>query len=375
MFRLLLLSALLWVSVASAAGLDTLRSSAKAARESSNQIRSEQMQKRQELNQVSARIEALKSQSKGKLLPGGELDVALKRSQELSGALSNLAQSASQQEQVLESANLSLLKALSDELSALRAEFDRQTDRGARSQTLARMKAVRAEREQVRAQIPASKVPALSALEPSVSDDPEELLEQADRIRDDEDKVRKELKALEARIAEAKAERELDAHVRQFLGDESLFDDQDRRLRVRKETFQPGTNSPQAAFEADTASKTAGQPNARGTEGATAGSPQGAGSNFNSNPSSDSFNAPGAPGSGAGGPPPGSGPNSTGSSPSTRVTSGSDARPLVGSGYARGGGDDDDLEELEVQRRKLSGLAEQLKSKAKELDQKASTLK
>jgi hypothetical protein len=67
-------------------------------------------------------------------------------------------------------------------------------------------------------------------------------------------------------------------------------------------------------------------------------------------------------------------PPATPGAPGTKVTSGSDARPIVG-GQRIAGGDDDDLEELEVQRLKLQGLAGQLQQKAAELEKKAAQLK
>src|SRR5438132_790421 len=84
---------------------------------------------------------------------------------------------------------------------ARRGDFDRQTDRAARTRLIGQMRGLRAEREQVRAALPAAKLPALEAVRPS--DDPEDLLEQADLLKDNEDKVRKQLQTLEQRIAEA----------------------------------------------------------------------------------------------------------------------------------------------------------------------------
>ena len=57
------------------------------------------------------------------------------------------------------------------------------------------------------------------------------------------------------------------------------------------------------------------------------------------------------------------------------VTQGSDARPAVGKGVSGHGDDDDDLDELEVQRARLQGLADQLKAKAAGLQKKAAELK
>lgn len=359
-FRSALLAVLLMTLPAWGAGqLDALRSSAKAARDQAGAVRSEQMQKRQQLNQLSTRIEALKAEVKGKLLPGSELDAALKQSQEFSGALTGLAQTMSARESELENANLALLTALNEQLTRLRADFDRQSERSARSQILKQFKALRAEREQVRAALPAAKVPALEALK--FSDDPTELLEQADAVRDNEDKVRRELKVLEGRITEAKAERDLDGRVRQFLGEESLFDDQDRRLRVRRETMEaaPSTNLSVGKNAADTRQTT------------TAGPPQGGvqTTDFTANP--QAANAP-APKPGGGG----ESAENFGNPPSSsvKVTTGSDARPTVG-GQRIAGGDDDDLEELQVQRLKLQDLATQLRSRATELDKKAAELK
>ncbi len=351
-FRSALLAVLLLTLPALGAGqLDTLRSSAKAAREQAIVVRSEQMQKRQQLNQLSSRIEALKAEAKGKLLPGGQLDAALKQSQELSGALTGLAQTMSARDSELESANLALLQALSGQLTQLRADFDRQSDRGSRQKILAQFKALRAEREQVRAALPAAKVPALEALR--FSEDPVELLEQADAMRDNEDKVRRELRVLDGRIAEARSERELDGRVRQFLGEESLFDDQDRRLRVRRETSEPAARG---GAQSDPSQKN----NARDTAGTappaefTLGTP-------GANAANDSRNEQAKP--------PTVNPN-----PGTKVSAGTDARPNVGA-QRIAGGDDDDLEELEVQRLKLQGLAGELRARAADLEKKAAALK
>ena len=69
----------------------------------------------------------------------------------------------------------------------------------------------------------------------TASDDPAELLEQADAVRDAEDKVRQRMEQLQTRIHELKDERDLDRRMNDFLGEESIFDEQDRRLRLRNE--------------------------------------------------------------------------------------------------------------------------------------------
>lgn len=361
-----LLTACLALSAWAAGPLDALRVGSQSAREQVTSLRAEQLRQRNELSQLSARIETLKTQSKGKLLPGGELDAALKRSQELSGALSELAQQVSGREAALEAANLSLLDGLSAELSRLRAEFDRQADRTVRKGLIDQMRKLRAERDALRQTLPATKLPTLDTVRPS--DDPEELLEQADLLRDNEEKLRRELKSLEARIAERRQEAELDRRVQRFMGEESMFDDGDRRLRVQRTVTTPttaptqslgGTNEalpPAVGATSDNTTAGTGFNGAAGPLTGGAFSPQAASeSTSRSNTDSASFN------------------NGLDSA-NIRVTTASDARVQVGGARPVAGGDDD-LDDLEVERVRLQGLAGQLKKKADELQKRAAELK
>ncbi len=134
--------------------LEDSRASVSDARKRVSEIRSQQMSLRQELNGVSARISALKAERAGKLNAGAELDGALKRSQEISGALSELAVLMSDAETRAQAYNLELLTALSEELQSLRGQFDRLQDREARKQIIVKMRALRTDREQVRATLP-----------------------------------------------------------------------------------------------------------------------------------------------------------------------------------------------------------------------------
>jgi hypothetical protein len=350
---LLTLFCLLAPAAMGASSLEALRAQASAARVSVNQTRGEQMKDQAELNALGTRIERLKAQAKGKLLPGSELDEALKRSQELSGALTSLAGTISSKETELETANLSLLSALSDSLASLRAQFDRQTDREARKVLIAKMRDLRHERETVRAMLPPAKLPALDGLKDS--DDPEDLLEQADLVKDNEDKVRNQLRTLEKRIAEAKAERDLDSRVRQFMGDDALFDEQDRRLRLHRESVE-------AAASPSTSRVTAGPDSTKtAADGFTqnpSAIPPGSGG---ANPNGSSFDSQPTP--------------TPGGAPAVRTSNAADARPVVGSDHVAGHGDDDDLEDLEIQRAKLKGLAEELKARADALQKKAAQLR
>lgn len=372
MNRLVALAAacLLALPAWAASALDGLRGNSRALREQVSALRAQQLSQRNELSQLSSRIEALKANQKGKLLPGGELDAALKRSQELSGALSDLGQQVSGREAELENANLALLDGLSAELNRARADFDREANREKRSRLIADMRRLRAEREALRQTLPAARLPTLDTVKPS--DDPEELLEQADLLRDNEEKLRRELKSLEARIAERRDEAELDLRVQRFMGEESMFDDSDRRLRVQRTTTTPGT-APVGGTAPNVGNNAPATP--PGTlGGGTTDTTAGTGGSFNGIPlgASEATNAPSRGG------PPQSDFNGIGNSnldPSgIRVTTASDARPQVGSARSIAGGDDD-LDDLEVERARLKGLAEQLKKKADELQKRAAQLK
>ena len=373
-----------------ATGVEAMRANAAGLRSQVSQLRGEQLSKRNELSQISGRIEALKSQSKGALLAGSELDQALKRSQELSGTLTDLAQKVSAREAELESANMALLDGLSAELTRLRGEFDRQSDRAARKGLIEQLRRVRAERESVRAALPAAKLPSLDTLRPT--DDPEELLEQADLLRDNEEKLRRELKSLDARISQRREEIELDRRVQRFMGEESMFDDQDRRLRLQRKDSVAGE------APASTASSRSNSEANNFTAGAAADSSLGApmpgpvtAGSAPPMPAPPAFPslglgglAPSAAGRGdsfqAGAPPAEkSAPGTAAGGLDARglsITSSSDARPQVGNGTKSiATGDEDEMDDLDIQRRKVQSLADDLKRKAQELEKKASQLR
>ena len=234
MLRPLLLALTLSLSTAAsgATAVEANRAQAAAARAKVNELRARQMSLRQELNQLASEIESLKAREAGALIPGGQLDGSLKRSQELSSLLTDAAQQLSGAEGQAERENLALLSALSEGLNQLKAQWDRGPDRAQRRSILTQMKALRQEREQLRAALPAQAVPALEATR---SDDPADLLEQADALRDAEDKVRSRMHALLGRISELREEKELDRRMGDFLGEAAIFDEHDRRLRTSRE--------------------------------------------------------------------------------------------------------------------------------------------
>ena len=202
------------------------RAQVQRARDGAQALRQHQTQLRVELDEVAGRIQELKAQQRGRLIPGSELSGLLRRSQELSGALTEVESGLVRAEGEMQEKRGALAEALDAEMDAARAAFER-AGHDERRTLLERMQALRKERDQVRAQLPAARLPQVKA---EASDDPTDLLEQADALRDTQDKVASRLKALERRIAEVKRERELDRRMGEFLGDEQAFDEHDRRL-------------------------------------------------------------------------------------------------------------------------------------------------
>ncbi|MGE6756410.1 TetR family transcriptional regulator [Corallococcus interemptor] len=340
----LLLCLFMAAPAGAASGLEEARAKAQSARTEARGLRTRQQGLRDELNGLAARIEALKAQRQGKLTPGGELESALRRSQELSGELTGLAQSVSGADGEVERAHLALHGALSQELTRLRSAWDATTDRTQRARLLEQMRSVRGEREAVRAALPASQVPALDGS--ARGDDPEDLLAQADALRDTQDKVRQRLQALKARITEVREERDLDRRMNDFLGEESMFDDQDRRLRLRTS----GDRGLQVA------------PTQRG------------GGRFSDVAVGDAAEGPGysdpSVGGGPGGAPTG------GLAPSVNNVTASDRRPQVDPvrAQALAAGGPEDLSSLEQEAARLESLARDLDGRAGALEQRAKTL-
>jgi hypothetical protein len=342
-----------------ASGLDAPRTEAQEGRARVRELREHQQALRAELNTLAGRIEQLKAEQKGRLVAGSELEKALRRSQELSGQLTGLAQSLAGAESEAERRNLALHTALSDEFARVLAAWDATSDRRARAALLERMRTLRAERDAVRSALPPSQVPALSAA--ATSDDAEDLLEQADALRDTGDKVHQRLQALRARLTEVREERELERRMSDFLGEESMFDEQDRRLRLSVDST---------------------------TKSISVSATPRSGGNLFADPMRDevSSGAGGAvpPSSDVPGPTPGA-PTTPGASPppTSPVTStpttyqASDSRPQVGTVRAQVLASDfpEDVRSLEQEAARLESLARELDSRADSLEHRARELR
>ncbi|AKJ00878.1 hypothetical protein ATI61_112142 [Archangium gephyra] len=357
----LLLCLCLGTPVWAASGVDTLRLEARTARTQVRDLRDRQQVLRAELNTLAGRIEQLKAEQKGRLVAGPELETALRQSQELSGQLSGLAQSLSGAETEAERRNLALHSALSEELARVRAAWDATSEREARSKLIARMRDLRTERDALRSTLPASHEPALDRRESS--DDPEDLLEQADVLRDSEDKVRQRLQALRGRITELREERELDRRMSDFLGEESMFDEQDRHMRLR---FNSSTKS--ISVEASQRSR----------GGLFPGAPQDSFSGGAQGDSAPPIPQPPAAGEPVPGTPsPGNGGVEMGDQVQSPVYRAADNRPQVGTVRAQvlASGNPEDLRGLESEAARLESLARELDSRADSLERRARELR
>jgi len=340
MFRPCLLATLLLV-LAPAAGAATLaeaEQASAAARQGLSALRSLQQGTRGELSAVAKQIEAAKSARAGEagVLPGSGLERLLQRSQELSNQLTALARQLSEAETKALAADEALLSALGGEVDQLRSRAA-TAGRAERPAVLARLRSLREAQMRVMARLPRAAVPALATRS---SEDPEELLEQADALRDGEDKLRARLQWVQQRLEQARAARELDRRMGDFSRDDALFDDSDRRFRMRRDIVS------------DQAARTdAAPPQAGGAEMANAAS------------------APTA----AGGTAPGS--DSAPAAPTTVTVTAKDSLPQVGRTQAGAPTlEEDDVSFLELEAKRLRRQAEELGTRAGELEQKAATL-
>jgi hypothetical protein len=192
-----------------------------------------------ELDPVTGRIEAMKAagRGKGRLFADPELDRLLKRSQELSSALTELLRAERGQRDALGTVLERLATGLDAEIASMRARWDASA-RVERQALVPQIKSLRAERDALRQALPSVLVPRLSDL---ANDDPEEMRERADALYDSEDKLRGEEKALAARIEELKGERDLERRMSEFLSEGALFDEHDRRISASPRSASSGS--------------------------------------------------------------------------------------------------------------------------------------
>ena len=209
--------------------LDGRRAAAEESFRRLSELRTEEAAARRQLETLAAEIAKTKAQAKANLLPARQLPEQLRHSQQLSSRVSELASAIASQEAEVRRRNDQLLEALSQQISRTRRDWEASNAPEEKKALLGTMRLLRAEQERVRATLPPHFAPSFAGT--STSEVPEDLLEQADAARDAEDKVKRQLASVEARIADAREQRDLERRMGEFLSDQSLLDERDLRLR------------------------------------------------------------------------------------------------------------------------------------------------
>lgn len=338
--------------------LEAQRSVAAQERASVEALRQRSAAVKLELDELGAKIAAQKAQRSNAVLRSGTLDADLRRSQELSGALNGLSLELARAEANAARAEAALLETLNAEIRAAQEAAVRAAPEQRRP-LFDRVRSLRAEREALRPRLPAAGA-AVGSVTAS-SEDPEDLLEQADALRDSDDKVRQRLRAVQARLRDAREERALDERMSSFLSDESLFDEQDRRLRVVNDGS--GLRAANSGGGGDFGSAEAVRAGDAATGAGNAPAPA----------------PPAEGGTGTGSPPPP--PGDVTSPPSAPGGLTAAAPPAVGeSGKTIVGGRsvplsaDEELRALEAEQQKLEALSKDLARQAAQLENRARAL-
>ncbi len=247
----LLLPLLLIAPLASGAdAVAEARTRVQEAQERASDLRRQQLSLSGRIGALSEEIATLKAgRSRAE---ASRLDAALKEHQAHSTTLGDVTRALNQNERTLTEARSLLLNELAGALVQLRSRHDRTGDRDARGRLLDQMRALRNESARVRSQLPPALMPTLPP-ELARGDDPEDLLAQADVLRDNADRLAQRLAELRTRLKQARAEADLSRRVDDFMGESSLFDEQDRRhpfslssTRVESSGNSPSPDAPPA---------------------------------------------------------------------------------------------------------------------------------
>lgn len=228
-----------------------------------------------ELDRLAARIERRKAEGR-KLLGDAELTTQLEDSQRLAERVAARSRDEDGATVARRAAAEALLTAFDREIATARgaAVGQRGTDKAA----LLRLQELKVRREVARRELlqklggPAA-APASFAAAPS--DDPDELRERADLLRDGHDRVARKITELDRRITEVREEAEVEREMRDFLGESELFDESDRVVRVTRPAGSPqnlGIRAP-----GPVRGRTAGEAPAAPAAGAPSGNSAGGG--------------------------------------------------------------------------------------------------
>ncbi len=182
---------------------------------------------------LAVQIKEIKESMGDSVLPNFPLEAKLRKSHDLANTLTLLNRELDALERARKS-KLEKLEKVYDELVEQTAKIVRTASEGKKQQLVRFLARARSERQAVRAQ--------LSSLDDSsfrtshglnekdllASDDPDELSERADAVRDEQDKLRKELAFVDKRIKELADEARLDREMREFVGDHDIFNEDSR---------------------------------------------------------------------------------------------------------------------------------------------------
>ncbi len=167
------------------------------------------------------------------LLPDFTLQRKLRQSQELAESLTLL----NRELEALSQARRDRLQQLALDYDALiqqAAARAKDTSGQRRADLVALLEQARRELAIVQQQLsPTPQAPRdLDGAELLASDDPEELLERADAVKDEQDRLRKQLAQLDTRRTQLRRAARLDREMRDFISEQEIFDEGSRVLVV-----------------------------------------------------------------------------------------------------------------------------------------------
>lgn len=188
------------------------------------------------------------ARGEGGILPDLTLQEMLRRSRELSETLTLITREMEALNQVRKD-RLQSLGRVYDRLVERAAASVRQAGGARKAELLRTLAEFRDQRDRIRRELmpPAEARPPIETRELLASDDPEELRERADAVRDEQDRLRLRLKRVERRIAQVQADRRLEREMQDFQKDQALFGEEGRILGVTRS--QTSTTTVPSGFQ------------------------------------------------------------------------------------------------------------------------------
>ena len=168
--------------------------------------------------------EKLRRSSAPSLFVPATLEAHLAESQRQAEALARARDREAARSQQAVQSREALYRALSQEIAA----------RAPTAQDTAALQALQALQAERAAVAPAGPRAVAAPTFRGGTDDPRELHERADALRDQADKLGRQATALDARIDAARQQQKLEQQLRRLSGSEGLFDESDRRVRINR---------------------------------------------------------------------------------------------------------------------------------------------